>query len=51
MPSTILEIIKTKVSRLPEEVPKPQKPIKEPKIENEQKLILDYMLSQLKYTI
>ena len=32
MPSRILEMRKAKVSRLPKEVPKPQKPIKEPKI-------------------
>ena len=29
MPSRILEMIKAKVSQLPKEIPKPQKPIKE----------------------
>ena len=32
MPSRILEMIKAKISQLPKEVPKPQKPVKEPKI-------------------
>ena len=34
MPSRILEMIKAKVSQLPKEVPKPQKPVNEPKIKN-----------------
>ena len=38
MPSRILEMIKAKVSQLPKEVPKPQRPIKEPKIKKEKKL-------------
>ena len=37
MPSRILEMIKAKVSQLPKEVPKPQKPVKEPKIKKEKK--------------
>jgi hypothetical protein len=37
MPSRILEMIKAKVSQLPKEVPKPQKPIKEPKIKKDKK--------------
>ena len=51
MPSRILEMIKAKVSQLPKEIPKPQKPIKEPKIKNNKKLILNYNFSQLKYII
>jgi hypothetical protein len=37
MPSRILEMIKVKVSQLPKEIPKPQKPIKEPKIKKDKK--------------
>ena len=52
MPSRILEMIKAKVSQLPKEVPKPQKPIKEPKIKNKKKKqILNYNFSQLNYII
>ena len=51
MPSRILEMIKAKVSQLPQEVPKPQKPIKEPKIKKDKKLILNYNFSQLKYIV
>ena len=51
MPSRILEIIKAKVSQLPKEIPKPQKPVKGPKIKNNKKLILNYNFSQLKYII
>ena len=51
MPSQILEMIKAKVSQLPKEVPKPQKPIKESNIKKDNKLILNYNFSQLKYIV
>ena len=51
MPSRILEMIKAKVSQLPKEVPKPQKPIKEPKIKKDKKPILNYIVSQVKHII
>ena len=35
MPSRILDMIKAKISQLPKEVPKPQKPVKEPKIKKD----------------
>ena len=37
MPSRILEMIKAKVSQLPKEIQKPQKPVKEAKIKKENK--------------
>ena len=46
MPSRILETIKAKISQLPKEVPKPQKPVNEPEIKKEKKLILNYDFSQ-----
>ena len=51
MPSRILEMIKAKVSQLPKEVPKPQKPVKVPKIKKDKNLILNYIFSQLKYIV
>ena len=51
MPARILEMIKTKVSQLPKEVPKPQKPIKEPKIKTDKKTNIKLYFSQLKYMV
>ena len=44
-------MIKAKVGQLPKEVPKPQKPMKEPKIKNNEKLRLNHMFSVFKYTV